>query len=57
MTRLADHAARFRALSELDSTLLVEAAAGTGKTALMASRLTMMLAGCLSRCNRLFLTG
>jgi CRISPR-associated exonuclease Cas4 len=44
MTRLADHAARLRALTELDSTLLVEAAAGTGKTALMAGRLTMLLA-------------
>jgi len=44
MTQLADHAARLRALTELDSTLLVEAAAGTGKTALMASRLTMLLA-------------
>jgi ATP-dependent exoDNAse (exonuclease V) beta subunit len=44
MTRLADHAARLQALTELDSTLLVEAAAGTGKTALMAGRLTMLLA-------------
>ena len=31
MKALADHAARLRALMELDSTLLVEAAAGTGK--------------------------
>lgn len=44
MKALADHAARLRALTELDSTLLVEAAAGTGKTALMAGRLTMQLA-------------
>jgi CRISPR-associated exonuclease Cas4 len=44
MRRLADNAARVRALSELRSTLLVEAAAGTGKTALMAGRLTMLLA-------------
>jgi CRISPR-associated exonuclease Cas4 len=44
MTTLADSAARLRALTELDSTLLVEAAAGTGKTALMAGRLTMLLA-------------
>jgi CRISPR-associated exonuclease Cas4 len=44
MTRLADNAARLRALKELDSTLLVEAAAGTGKTALMAGRLIMLLA-------------
>jgi CRISPR-associated exonuclease Cas4 len=33
-----------RALTDLDSTLLVEAAAGTGKTALMAGRVTMLLA-------------
>ncbi|MFL6603053.1 MAG: UvrD-helicase domain-containing protein [Steroidobacteraceae bacterium] len=32
-----------RALRDLDSTLLVEAAAGTGKTALIAGRLTMLL--------------
>jgi CRISPR-associated exonuclease Cas4 len=44
MTGLIDHAARLRALTELNSTLLVEAAAGTGKTALMAGRLTMLLA-------------
>jgi ATP-dependent exoDNAse (exonuclease V) beta subunit len=44
MTQLADHAARRRALTALDATLLVEAAAGTGKTALMAGRLTMLLA-------------
>ncbi|MBN9560761.1 MAG: UvrD-helicase domain-containing protein [Alphaproteobacteria bacterium] len=43
MTRLADESARLRALTELDLTLLVEAAAGTGKTALMAGRLTMLL--------------
>jgi ATP-dependent exoDNAse (exonuclease V) beta subunit len=44
MTQLADHGARVRVLTDLDSTLLVEAAAGTGKTALMAGRLTMLLA-------------
>lgn len=44
MTRLADDAARLRALTELAATLLVEAAAGTGKTALMAGRVTMLLA-------------
>ncbi len=33
MIRLADNAARRRALTELHATLLVEAAAGTGKTA------------------------
>jgi ATP-dependent exoDNAse (exonuclease V) beta subunit len=44
MTELADTAARLRALTDLLSTLLVEAAAGTGKTALMAGRITMLLA-------------
>jgi ATP-dependent exoDNAse (exonuclease V) beta subunit len=44
MTQVADHPARLRVLTDLDSTLLVEAAAGTGKTALMAGRLTMLLA-------------
>jgi ATP-dependent exoDNAse (exonuclease V) beta subunit len=43
MTVLGDQAARARALTELDATLLVEAAAGTGKTALMAGRVTMLL--------------
>ena len=33
-----------RALTDLHLTLLVEAAAGTGKTALMAGRVTMLLA-------------
>lgn len=47
MTEIADKAARLRALTDLDATLLVEAAAGTGKTALIAGRLTMLLAsGC-----------
>jgi ATP-dependent exoDNAse (exonuclease V) beta subunit len=40
MTKLADTDARIRALIDLDSTLLVEAAAGTGKTALIAGRVT-----------------
>lgn len=40
---LADDPARLRILTDLDATLLVEAAAGTGKTALMAGRLTMLL--------------
>ena len=44
MTPLADGPARLRILFELAATLLVEAAAGTGKTALMAGRLTMLLA-------------
>lgn len=41
---LVDAAARRRALSALDETLLVEAAAGTGKTELMAGRAAMMIA-------------
>ena len=41
---LADAAGRIRALNDLDATLVVEAAAGTGKTSLIAGRLTMMLA-------------
>jgi ATP-dependent exoDNAse (exonuclease V) beta subunit len=45
MTALRDQAARERALTDLDATLLVEAAAGTGKTALMAGRVTMLLLG------------
>lgn len=44
MSELADSAGRLRALTDLSSTLLVEAAAGTGKTALMAGRVTMLLA-------------
>jgi CRISPR-associated exonuclease Cas4 len=44
MIRLDDDAARLRALTDLAATLLVEAAAGTGKTALMAGRVTMLLA-------------
>jgi ATP-dependent exoDNAse (exonuclease V) beta subunit len=44
MTELADAEARLRALTDLESTLLVEAAAGTGKTALMVGRVTMLLA-------------
>jgi exodeoxyribonuclease-5 len=43
-TRLADEANRSRALTDLDSTLLVEAGAGTGKTALLAGRIAMLLA-------------
>jgi CRISPR-associated exonuclease Cas4 len=44
MTRGSDAADRTRALTDLDATLLVEAAAGTGKTSLLAGRLTMLLA-------------
>ncbi len=39
-----DAAARKRALTEHGSTLLVEAAAGTGKTSLLAGRLVLLLA-------------
>ncbi|MDQ7250543.1 UvrD-helicase domain-containing protein [Dongia sedimenti] len=41
---LVDEAARRRALTALSETLLVEAAAGTGKTALMAGRCALLLA-------------
>lgn len=41
---LVDETARCRALTALDETLLVEAAAGTGKTALMAGRCALLLA-------------
>lgn len=41
---LVDIDARRRALTALDETLLVEAAAGTGKTELMAGRAAMLLA-------------
>lgn len=41
---LVDEAARCRALTSLGETLLVEAAAGTGKTELMAGRASMLLA-------------
>lgn len=38
-----DAAARHRALTDLDASLLIEAAAGTGKTSLLAARVTMLL--------------
>jgi CRISPR-associated exonuclease Cas4 len=44
MTKLPDEAERLRALTELASTLLVEAAAGTGKTSLLAGRVLCLLA-------------
>src|SRR5580700_6385912 len=44
MTPRDDDGDRRRALTELDSTLLVEAAAGTGKTSLLAGRVVMLLA-------------
>ncbi|WP_292331743.1 UvrD-helicase domain-containing protein [Mesorhizobium sp.] len=39
-----DEPARITVLTDLDNTLLVEAAAGTGKTSLLAGRVTMLLA-------------
>ncbi|MEA3153019.1 MAG: CRISPR-associated exonuclease Cas4 [Betaproteobacteria bacterium] len=44
MNALSDSLDRRRALTVLDQTLLVEAAAGTGKTSLLAGRVTMLLA-------------
>ena len=42
--RARDTAARLRALTDLDSTLLVEAGAGSGKTSVLAGRIVMLLA-------------
>ena len=42
--KLADHDQRRRVLTDFDTTLLVEAAAGTGKTSLIAGRVAMLLA-------------
>jgi CRISPR-associated exonuclease Cas4 len=44
MTTIADRGERFRALTEIASTQIVEAAAGTGKTSLLAGRVVMLLA-------------
>lgn len=44
MTQRPDDRQRERALTDLDSTLLVEASAGTGKTSLLAGRVAMLLA-------------
>ena len=41
---LADHAARDRIAHDLDATLVVEAAAGTGKTTALATRMVRLLA-------------
>lgn len=43
MTAMGDDVERLRALTDLDSCLLVEAAAGTGKTSLLAGRVVMLL--------------
>lgn len=42
--KLADEKQRWRVLTDLDAVLLVEAAAGTGKTSLIAGRVAMLLA-------------
>jgi ATP-dependent exoDNAse (exonuclease V) beta subunit len=42
--KLADREQRIRVLTDFDTTLLVEAAAGTGKTSLIAGRVAMLLA-------------
>jgi ATP-dependent exoDNAse (exonuclease V) beta subunit len=42
--KLADRKQRRRVLTDFDTTLLVEAAAGTGKTSLIAGRVAMLLA-------------
>lgn len=44
MTSRPDDRERWRALTDLDATLLVEASAGTGKTSLLAGRVVMLLA-------------
>jgi CRISPR-associated exonuclease Cas4 len=44
MRPISDSSERLRALTELNSTMVVEAAAGTGKTSLLAGRVAMLLA-------------
>jgi CRISPR-associated exonuclease Cas4 len=48
MTALIDEQNRIRAMTDLDATLLVEAAAGTGKTSLLAGRVIRLLASSVS---------
>src|SRR5262245_2107490 len=48
MTELGDEGNRVRALTDLDATMLVEAAAGTGKTSLLAGRVLVLLASGVS---------
>lgn len=48
MTVIGDDTERLRALTELGTTLLVEAAAGTGKTSLLAGRVVVLLASGVS---------
>ena len=51
MTALVDHDARVHALSTFDRNLLVEAGAGSGKTALMAGRIALLLASGVTPAN------
>ncbi|MTH95403.1 exodeoxyribonuclease V subunit beta [Roseibium sp. RKSG952] len=44
MTKLLDHDARVRAITDLTSSLLVEAGAGSGKTSIMAARVVYLMA-------------
>jgi CRISPR-associated exonuclease Cas4 len=48
MNGLSDERERVRALTDLGATLLVEAAAGTGKTSLLAGRVVVLLASGVS---------
>ncbi|TVR97255.1 MAG: ATP-dependent endonuclease, partial [Trueperaceae bacterium] len=51
MTRLVDHDARVHALATFDRNLLVEAGAGSGKTALLAGRIALLLASGVAPAN------
>jgi exodeoxyribonuclease-5 len=51
LMQLADHDARIAALSHHDRSLLVEAGAGSGKTAVLAGRVALLLANGVEPCN------
>ncbi len=51
MTRLVHHDARVHALATFDRNLLVEAGAGSGKTALLAGRIALLLASGVAPAN------
>ena len=51
LMQLADHDARVAALSHHDRSLLVEAGAGSGKTAVLAGRVALLLANGAPPCN------